>query len=82
MSGPRGTPHSIDGHETGGPDVIPGPYRMINRQGRAHARRLASGVPAEGVHRVTAAGARPGVDPVTMPDADAVARHDRRGHER
>ncbi len=67
-------PHSVDGHETGGLDVTPRPYHLINRQGRAHARRFAFGVPTEGVHWVTAAGARPGVDSVTLSDADAVAR--------
>nr|WP_256356099.1 FAD/NAD(P)-binding protein [Streptomyces sp. PKU-EA00015] len=67
-------PHAIDGYETGGLDVTPRPYRLVNRQGRAHPRRLAFGVPTEGVHWVTAAGARPGVDSVTLSDADAVAR--------
>ncbi|MFF1447185.1 FAD/NAD(P)-binding protein [Streptomyces sp. NPDC058274] len=67
-------PHTVDGYETGGLDVTPRPYRLINRQGRAHARRFAFGVPTEGVHWVTAAGARPGVDSVTLSDADAVAR--------
>ncbi|MFZ3594335.1 FAD/NAD(P)-binding protein [Streptomyces sp. BH104] len=67
-------PHRVEGHETGGLDVTPRPYRLIDRQGRAHARRFAFGVPTEGVHWVTAAGARPGVDSVTLSDADAVAR--------
>lgn len=67
-------PHTIDGYETGGLDVTQRPYRLINRQGRAHPRRFAIGVPTEGVHWVTAAGARPGVDSVTLADADAVAR--------
>ncbi|MEB8343694.1 FAD/NAD(P)-binding protein [Streptomyces endophyticus] len=67
-------PHTVDGHETGGLDVTPRPYRLIDRQGREHARRFAFGVPTEGVHWVTAAGARPGVDSVTLSDADAVAR--------
>ncbi|MFD3835285.1 FAD/NAD(P)-binding protein [Streptomyces sp. NPDC058642] len=67
-------PHSVDGYETGGLDVTPRPYRLIDRQGRVHARRFAFGVPTEGVHWVTAAGARPGVDSVTLSDADAVAR--------
>ncbi|WP_217206086.1 FAD/NAD(P)-binding protein [Streptomyces sp. AC550_RSS872] len=67
-------PHTVDGHETGGVDVTQRPYRLIDRQGRAHARRFAFGVPTEGVHWVTAAGARPGVDSVTLSDADAVAR--------
>nr|WP_067270766.1 FAD/NAD(P)-binding protein [Streptomyces jeddahensis] len=67
-------PHSIGGYETGGLDVTPRPYRLIDRQGRPHPRRFAFGVPTEGVHWVTAAGARPGVDSVTLSDADAVAR--------
>ncbi|MFE7772584.1 FAD/NAD(P)-binding protein [Streptomyces sp. NPDC057445] len=67
-------PHAVGGYETGGLDVTERPYRLIDRQGRAHPRRFAIGVPTEGVHWVTAAGARPGVDSVTLSDADAVAR--------
>ncbi|MGW0823521.1 FAD/NAD(P)-binding protein [Streptomyces sp. NPDC002845] len=67
-------PHTVDGYTTGGVDVTPRPYRLIDRQGAAHPRRFAFGVPTEGVHWVTAAGARPGVDSVTLSDADAVAR--------
>ncbi|MFI1438168.1 FAD/NAD(P)-binding protein [Streptomyces fructofermentans] len=67
-------PHAVDGYETGGVDVTRRPYRLIDRRGRAHPGRFALGVPTEGVHWVTAAGARPGVDSVTLSDADAVAR--------
>ncbi|MFF3306675.1 FAD/NAD(P)-binding protein [Streptomyces sp. NPDC002952] len=67
-------PHTVDGYETGGLDVTPSPYHLIDNQGQPHARRFAFGVPTEGVHWVTAAGARPGVDSVTLSDADAVAR--------
>ncbi|MGW7427247.1 FAD/NAD(P)-binding protein [Streptomyces sp. NPDC054813] len=67
-------PHRVDGHETGGLDVTPRPYRLIDRDGLPHPRRFAFGVPTEGVHWVTAAGARPGVDSVTLSDADAIAR--------
>ncbi|GKQ34191.1 FAD/NAD(P)-binding protein [Streptomyces sp. A012304] len=67
-------PHTVDGYVTGGLDVTPRPYYLINRQGESHIRRFAFGVPTEGVHWVTAAGARPGVDSVTLSDADAVAR--------
>ncbi|MER7573619.1 FAD/NAD(P)-binding protein [Streptomyces sp. NPDC126514] len=67
-------PHTVDGYETGGLDVTERPYHLLDRQGRPHARRFAFGVPTEGVHWVTAAGARPGVDSVTLADADAVAR--------
>ncbi|MFF2507018.1 FAD/NAD(P)-binding protein [Streptomyces sp. NPDC058067] len=67
-------PHTIDGYVTGGVDVTPSPYHLIDRHSRPHSRRLVLGVPTEGVHWVTAAGARPGVDSVTLSDADAVAR--------
>ncbi|MET9520449.1 FAD/NAD(P)-binding protein [Streptomyces sp. NPDC002994] len=67
-------PHTVDGYETGGLDVTRRPYHLIDSQGRPHPRRFAFGVPTEGVHWVTAAGARPGVDSVTLTDADAVAR--------
>ncbi|GAB7108075.1 FAD/NAD(P)-binding protein [Streptomyces phaeofaciens JCM 4814] len=67
-------PHTVDGYPTGGLDVTPRPYHLMDRQGRPHSRRFAFGVPTEGVHWVTAAGARPGVDSVTLSDADAIAR--------
>ncbi|MGW3645145.1 FAD/NAD(P)-binding protein [Streptomyces sp. NPDC000878] len=70
----RARTHVTDGYETGGLDVSPRPYLLMDRQGRPQERRLAFGVPTEGVHWVTAAGARPGVDSVTFSDADAVAR--------
>jgi L-aspartate N-monooxygenase (nitrosuccinate-forming) len=67
-------PHVVDGYETGGLDVTPRPYHLVDRHNRPQTRRFALGVPTEGVHWVTAAGARPGVDSVTLSDADAVAR--------
>lgn len=67
-------PHTVDGYETGGLDVTPRPYRLLDATGRAHPCRFAVGVPTEGVHWVTAAGARPGVGSVTLTDTDAVAR--------
>ena len=67
-------PHTLEGYGTGGLDVTLAPYHLIDAQGRAHARRFAVGVPTEGVHWVTAAGARPGVNSVTLTDTDAVAR--------
>ncbi|MFD5227152.1 FAD/NAD(P)-binding protein [Streptomyces qaidamensis] len=70
----RCRPHTVDGYETGGLDVTSRPYRLMDRQGVVHTRLFAFGVPTEGVHWVTAAGARPGVDSVTLSDADAVAR--------
>jgi len=66
--------HMVDGYTTGGVDVSARPYHLLDRRGAAHPRRFAFGVPTEGVHWVTAAGARPGVDSVTLSDADAVAR--------
>ncbi|MDJ1130652.1 FAD/NAD(P)-binding protein [Streptomyces iconiensis] len=67
-------PHTVDGYETGGLDVTARPYRLVDAGGRAHPYRFAVGVPTEGVHWVTAAGARPGVGSVTLTDTDAVAR--------
>ncbi|WP_312018641.1 FAD/NAD(P)-binding protein [Streptomyces sp. I05A-00742] len=67
---------SADGpdHETGGLAVTERPYRLVAADGTAHPRRFAYGVPTEGVHWVTAAGTRPGVDSVTLADSDAIAR--------
>ncbi|HEY8984424.1 MAG TPA: FAD/NAD(P)-binding protein, partial [Streptomyces sp.] len=59
---------------TRGLAVTERPYRLLDASGRAHPRRFALGVPTEGVHWVTAAGIRPGVDSVILGDADAVAR--------
>ncbi|KAG5929316.1 hypothetical protein E4U42_006297 [Claviceps africana] len=67
-------PHVLDGYETGAMDITTSPYRTVDMQGNIHERRFALGVPTEGVHWVTAAGARPGVNSVTLADADAVAR--------
>ncbi|HEV7896222.1 MAG TPA: FAD/NAD(P)-binding protein [Planosporangium sp.] len=61
-------------HETGGLAVTGRPYRVVDAAGRPHPRRFAFGVPTESVHWVTAAGIRPGVNSVTLADADAIAR--------
>ncbi|MEV5107100.1 FAD/NAD(P)-binding protein [Streptomyces massasporeus] len=61
-------------YETGGLAVTTRPCQLIDPQGRAHPRRFAYGVPTESVHWVTAAGIRPGVDSVTIADADAIAQ--------
>ncbi|KAH8763253.1 FAD-NAD(P)-binding-domain-containing protein [Diaporthe sp. PMI_573] len=67
--------HTLDGcYDTGGLDVTEAPYHIIDALGRPHARRFAVGVPTEGVHWVTAAGIRPGVNSVTLQDSDAIAR--------
>jgi hypothetical protein len=63
-----------DTYETGGLAVTQRPYRLIDERGVAHPRRFALGVPTEAVHWVTAAGIRPGVDSVSLGDADAIAR--------
>ncbi|MFJ4655861.1 FAD/NAD(P)-binding protein [Nocardia sp. NPDC088792] len=59
---------------TGGIAVTPRPYRMIDVAGKVHPRRFAYSIPTEGVHWVTAAGVRPGVDSVILGDADSIAR--------
>jgi hypothetical protein len=71
--------HRIEGvcgtrYETRGLAVTERPYRLVDAAGRAHPRRFAYGVPTEAVHWVTAAGIRPGVNSVTLADADAIAR--------
>ncbi|MGW1617093.1 FAD/NAD(P)-binding protein [Streptomyces sp. NPDC002285] len=67
------TAHATD-YETGGLAVTERPYRLIDARGHAHPRRFCYSVPTEGVHWVTAAGIRPGVDSVTLADSDAIAR--------
>lgn len=59
---------------TEGLAVTERPFRLIDAAGRPHPRRFAFGVPTESVHWVTAAGIRPGVNSVTLTDADAIAR--------
>ncbi|KAJ4397819.1 hypothetical protein N0V93_002056 [Gnomoniopsis smithogilvyi] len=66
--------HVVDGYATGGLDVTDAPYHLIDAVGHPHEARFALGVPTEGVHWVTAAGARPGVNSVTLCDTDHVAR--------
>ncbi|MCX5404863.1 FAD/NAD(P)-binding protein [Streptomyces sp. NBC_00335] len=70
--------HRIEGacgiaYETKGLAVTERPYRLVDAGGRAHPRRFAYGVPTEAVHWVTAAGSRPGVNSMTLGDADAIA---------
>ena len=55
-------PHSIDDYETGAVDVTSSPFHMKDDQGRAHARRFVVGVTTEGIHWVTTAGTRLGVN--------------------
>lgn len=61
-------------YETGGLSVTTPPNRLINKAGVVHPRRFAFGVPTEGVHWVTFAGIRPGVNSVTLLESDAIAR--------
>lgn len=61
-------------YETGGLDVEKANHRIVDSAGRPHPRRFALGVPTEAVHWVTAAGPRPGVNSVSLADADTVAR--------
>ncbi|GMO01666.1 FAD/NAD(P)-binding protein [Parageobacillus thermoglucosidasius] len=61
-------------YDTGGLAVTNSPSRIINSKGFPHPRRFAIGVPTEGVHWVTFAGIRPGVNSVTLSETDAIAR--------
>jgi hypothetical protein len=67
-------PDSEGDYETGGLAVSTSPYQVLDGNGVAHPRRFGYGVPTEGVHWVTAAGIRPGVNSVILSDADAIAR--------
>ncbi|MER5948056.1 FAD/NAD(P)-binding protein [Streptomyces sp. NPDC001904] len=72
---PHAIPTASGGHYvTGGLSVTRRPYRVLDADGHPHPRRFAYGIPTETVHWVTAAGTRPGVDSVTLADADAIAR--------
>jgi hypothetical protein len=59
---------------TGGLAVSRRPNHLIDAADCPHPRRFAFGVPTEGVHWVTAAGIRPGVNSVILGDSDAIAR--------
>jgi FAD-NAD(P)-binding len=61
-------------YETGGLEVAESTHALIDRRGEPHPRRFALGVPTESVRWVTAAGPRPGVNSVTLADADRIAR--------
>lgn len=67
-------PDPAGDYETDGLAVTPRPYHLIDATGRPHPRCLAFGVPTEAVHWVTAVGIRPGVNSVTVADADSIAR--------
>ncbi|KAI0844698.1 FAD-NAD(P)-binding-domain-containing protein [Daldinia vernicosa] len=67
-------PHTIGDYETGGLDVTPDSCCLINNNGDPHPKRFAVGVPLEGVHWVTAIGARPGINSLSLVETDAVAR--------
>jgi hypothetical protein len=71
---PYRIPDPAGDHETGGMAVSQRPYRLVDDRGTTHPRRFGYGVPTEGVHWVTAAGIRPGVNSVILSDADAIAR--------
>lgn len=61
-------------YETGGLAVTPPPNRLIDNNGNVSSKRFAFGVPTEGVHWVTTAGIRPGVNSVILSESDAIAR--------
>ncbi|PRW64912.1 FAD/NAD(P)-binding protein [Actinopolyspora mortivallis] len=61
-------------HVTGALEVTDRPYRLVDVSGQANPGIHAFGVPTEGVHWATAAGVRPGLDSVTLGDADSIAR--------
>ncbi|PRT22646.1 FAD/NAD(P)-binding protein [Bacillus thuringiensis] len=60
--------------ESGGLAVTPPPNRLIDKNGKVNPNLYSFGIPTEGVHWVTAAGARPGVNSVTLLESDSIAR--------
>ncbi|KAK6950576.1 hypothetical protein Daesc_008904 [Daldinia eschscholtzii] len=66
-------PHIIDDYETGAIDITEAPYCLKDRRGQPHPARFAIGVPTEGIHWTTTAGARPGVDSAMLQECDRVA---------
>ncbi|KAG6353690.1 hypothetical protein INS49_005399 [Diaporthe citri] len=67
-------PHKIDGYESGALDITAAPYNLKNGQGRPHPARLVLGVPTEGIHWTTTAGARPGINSLMLRESDEVAQ--------
>ncbi|WP_312755589.1 FAD/NAD(P)-binding protein [Rummeliibacillus suwonensis] len=67
---------NTDGTEyvTGGVTVTEPPNKLVNSNGTPNPNRFVFGIPTEGVHWVTAAGIRPGVNSVTLMESDAIAR--------
>lgn len=58
--------------ETGGLDVTPPPFHVVDAEGRENEDICTFGLPTEHARWVTAAGARPGVNSVMIRDADAI----------
>lgn len=67
-------PHKIDGYESGALDIPAAPYNLKDGQGRPHPARLVLGVPTEGIHWTTAAGARPSINSAMLRETDEVAQ--------
>lgn len=67
-------PHKIDGYESGALDITAAPYNLKDGQGRPHPARLVLGVPTEGIHWTTTAGARPGINSAMLRETDEVAQ--------
>ncbi|KAI1465948.1 FAD-NAD(P)-binding-domain-containing protein [Daldinia caldariorum] len=66
--------HTMDGYESGGLDVTPRPFNIIDAQGVAHPRRFALGVPTDGAEWLNTTAPKPGRNSSTLLDSDAVAR--------
>ncbi|KAI1808193.1 FAD-NAD(P)-binding-domain-containing protein [Daldinia bambusicola] len=66
--------HTMGDYATGGLDVTPRPFNIIDAQGVTDPRRFALGIPTEGTEWLTARAPRPWSNSSILLDSDAVAR--------
>lgn len=71
---PYHIPDPDGAYESGGLDVTPRPYRLIDAAGVPHSRRFAYGPPTESVFWFLNETIRPGIGSMILEDADAISR--------
>ncbi|GIM87826.1 hypothetical protein [Salinispora arenicola] len=71
---PYHIPDPDGAYESGGLDVTPRPYRLIDAAGVPHSRRFVYGPPTESVFWFLNETIRPGIGSMILEDADAISR--------